>query len=103
MPKIKAKVIGVRDYSFDTKDGQKLVGQNVYVSYSSEGVTGHLTDCFKNFESKTNVKVPPLEIGKEYKFIVSTDEHKSKSIEMIFDLSNKEIPMIEDEKPLKSK
>ena len=96
MPKIKAKVVGVRDYSFDTKDGQKLVGQNVYVSYSSEGVVGHLTDTFKNFESKTKQKVPPLEIGKEFNFIVTTNEHKVKSIEMIFDLNGNEIPMIPD-------
>ena len=96
MPKIKAKVIGVRDYSFVSKDGQKLVGQNVYVSYSSDGVVGHLTDCFKNFESKTKLKVPSLEIGKEFNFIVSIDLHKSKNIEMIFDLSGNEIPMIPD-------
>ena len=94
MPKINAKVIGVRDYSFETKDGQKLVGQNVYVSYSSEGVIGHLTDCFKNFESKTKQKIPDLVIGNEYRFIISTDEHKSKTIEMIFDNNNKELPMI---------
>lgn len=95
--KITAKVIGIKKYEFpDSNDKNKtLCGQNVFVTYPQEKVIGQMIDTFKNFESKTKVRLPHLEIGKEYKFILSTDKNNAKSIEMIFDDKGKEIPLIE--------
>ena len=95
--KITAKIIGIRKYEFpDSNDKTKtLCGQNVFVSYTYDHVIGQQVDTFKNFESKTKVRIPDLEIGKEYKFILSTDKNNAKSIEMIYDTKGNEIPMIE--------
>lgn len=95
--RLTAKVVGIKRYSFpDSNDkNKKLCGQNVFVTYPQNDVRGVCVDTFKNFESKTKLRVPDLKLNEEYKFILSTDKNNSKSIEMIFDDKGNEIPMID--------
>lgn len=70
----RAKVIGTRELDF-TKDGNRVVGINVYIVRKAEGVIGEMAD--KIFiRNGAQVKIPVFKFGREYDFIKNSNSLK---------------------------